>query len=319
MCTVHGINKWDLINYINEPVYPSKYLIKSGLEVRTKNCLKCGRDLELGIYKEIFIANCKCIKDNTNTMTLDKLQKVLTFDQSLLALELVNFERKKGLPNTINFWISKGFTDEQAQNKIGEVQKSRSLKSPASKKGAKGYSVRTIEYWVNKGFTQEEAKLKIKQIQTTNGLSYYKNKYGDKKGKKLFNERIHKWLNAAGNKNMVANRSKKSLELFEQLGIGNYGPNEKTIRGKNRVHRVDFIFNKKIIEFYGDYWHGNPKIYSNQAMIRNKKITDVWDHDLKKIQDLEAGGYSVMIIWETDYKANPKKILQKCKEFINEN
>jgi len=316
MCSLHGINKWELITHLNESVYPSKHLIKSGLELQTRNCLKCTKELELGIYKETFIANCTCIKDTT--MTLDKLQKVLTLEQSLLAIEMVTTQRKKGLPNTIDFWIHKGFTVEESQSKVKDVQKDRSLKSPASKKGARGYSLRTVEYWINKGLTQEEAKLKIKHLQTTNGLSYYKNKYGDEKGETLFNDRIHRWLNAQGNKNMVANRSKKSLELFEKIGIGYYGPNEKTVRGKQRVHRVDFMSDKKVIEFYGDYWHGNPKIFSNDAMIRSKKITDVWEHDRKKIHDLEENGYSVLIIWEADYKANPEEILQQCREFINE-
>ena len=55
----------------------------------------------------------------------------------------------------------------------------------------------------------------------------------------MFNDRMQRWLDSPGNKEMVANRSKKSIELFEQLGAGYYGANERTVRGREKVHRVD--------------------------------------------------------------------------------
>ena len=36
LCTLYGVNKWDLVDYTNELVYASRYLIKTGLEVKTK-------------------------------------------------------------------------------------------------------------------------------------------------------------------------------------------------------------------------------------------------------------------------------------------
>jgi len=317
LCTLHKVNKWDLIDHLNESVYSSRYLIKNGLEVLTRSCLNCGAGLNLGIYKESFIAKitCSCARDSTKLMTIDKLRTILSESQANLAITIVNGRKKTGLPNTLEFWLNKGLTTEQARQEIIKVQTTRSLKSPASKKGARGYSIRTVEYWIGRGFSLEDAIAKVKEVQITNGLAYYKNKYGDN-GEALFNARIEQWLNSVGNKNMIANRSKKSIELFEQIGMGEYGPNEKTVRGKQKVHRVDFLYGKKIIEFYGDYWHGNPMLYTTEAMIRKKKITDVWKHDAAKVKDLEVNGYSVMIVWEGDYKSSPPEILQKCKDFI---
>lgn len=319
LCTLHGINKWDLIEYLGEPVYKSRHLIKPGLELTTKNCLNCGSLLKIGIYKGTFIAttNCNCAKDHTNLMAKEKLLTVFSVEQADLALKLVNTKRKKGLPNTLDYWINKGLSLQEAERQITLIQQERSLKSPASKKGARGYSVRTKEYWIKMGFNENAAIEKVKEAQTTNGLEFYINKYGTR-GEEMFRLRIEKWLNSEGNKRMIRNRSKKSLELFEQIGIGSYGIDEKTVRGKLKVHRVDFIYKKKIIEFYGDYWHGNPKIYSMDSYIRKKKIVDVWGHDLLKIQDLEDKGYSVMIVWEMDYKTAPRDILQKCMDFIYE-
>jgi G:T-mismatch repair DNA endonuclease (very short patch repair protein) len=317
LCTLHQINKWDLLSYVKEPVYRSKYLIQPGLELQTRACLKCDTPLNLGIYKGTFIAGttCGCAKDDTNLMTLDKLLTTFSEEQATIIVTSVNNRRKKGLPNTINFWLDKGFTAEQACDKVSEIQKTRSTKSPATKKGVRGYSQRTVEYWLKQGYAIDQARQKVREVQTTNGLTYYTKKYGNQ-GVELFNSRINQWLNADGNKKMIQNRSKISLELFEQLGVGDYGINEKTVRGQQKVHRVDYVHSKKIIEFYGDYWHGNPAVYPDNAMIRKKKIIDVWMHDERKIKDLEANGYTVLVIWESEFKKYPVEVLQKCKDFI---
>jgi G:T-mismatch repair DNA endonuclease (very short patch repair protein) len=319
MCTLRNINKWSLIKYVGEPVYPSRYLIKPGLELRTRVCLKCNTELDLGIYKGTFTANCKCAADGSAIMTADKLSTILRPDQVAIAVSLVQGARKKGLPNTLEYWISRGVSREQAAINVHEVQRNRSLKSPAALKGARGYSPRTVEYWIDKkGLSLEEAIAKVKQTQTTNGLEFYENKYGPIIGLSKFNERMQKWLQSDGNRKMIANRSKIALSLFDQLGKGFYGNNEKTVRGKTSVHRVDFVLGKKIIEFYGDYWHGNPTLYSANSMIRNKKITDVWEHDLKKVQDLREKGYEVLIVWEHDYRTSPESVLSLCREHLNE-
>lgn len=319
LCTINNIDKWELIKLTNEPIYAGKHFIKEGLELKTNSCLKCDLKFNLGIYKENFIvkATCKCDKDGSNYITRSKLGRMFTEDQILMIMNEINFKKKKGLANTIEFWVNRGFAKEQAVLEVSKIQSNRSAKSPSSKKGARGYSVRTVEYWTKRGFSSEEAILQVKKAQVTNGLDFYIKKYGEEQGKILFNDRIEKWLNSAGNKNMIANRSKKSLALFEQIGKGFYGPNEKTVRGKSKVHRIDFIYNKKIIEFYGDYWHGNPKIYDKNSLIRKKKVIDVWEHDAKKVKDLEANGYKVLIVWENDYKLDPIKIFKKCKDFVD--
>lgn len=317
LCTLHQINKWDLLDHVKEPVYRSKHLIVPGLELKTRNCLKCGEALELRIYKGTFVVNptCECAKDGTNSLTLDKLMTNFSQEQAIAILALVSSQRKKGLPNTVDFWVNKGFTVEQACAKVSEIQKTRSARSPAAKRGARGYSIRTVEYWLNRGYSVDQARIKVRETQTKNGLEYYTKKYGDR-GADLFNQRMTRWLNSDGNKKMIQNRSKISLELFEQLGVGHYGDDEKTVRGKQKVHRVDYLNGKKIIEFYGDYWHGNPSVYPKDSMIRKKKIAEVWAHDARKVTDLEANGYDILIVWESEFKSHPVEILQKCKDFI---
>ena len=321
ICTLHSINKWDLIFETNEPVFPGKYYIKKAPPIANKNCLICNTEFSLGIYKNSFIAikDCDCGKDGTNLATVDKLLPFYDRSTCEKIISSVHASRKKGLPNTVDYWVNKGLSIEEAETQIKKVQKSRSSRSPSAQPGAIGYTNRSIEYWIKKGYSTEDAKLKLKESQVRNGLKYYIKKFGEKEGTIRYNLRIEKWLTSPNNIKLSKGRSKKSTELFEKIGVGFFGDFEKTVRGKTKVHRVDFLFDKKIIEFFGDYWHGNPIKYSPTDLIRKKLVSSIWEHDKNKIFDLTENGYDVLVIWENDYCNDPDKILKLCKNFVYEN
>jgi G:T-mismatch repair DNA endonuclease (very short patch repair protein) len=43
----------------------------------------------------------------------------------------------------------------------------------------------------------------------------------------------------------------------------------------------------------------------------------IWDRELKKIEWVENRNYNVLVVWESEYRRNPKQILQKCIDFLN--
>lgn len=321
LCTLNNINKWELIAQLNESIYPGKYYINKVQPITTNKCLLCSTEFDLCIYKNSFFVKkrCDCGNNGKTDITANKLLCYYNKDIAEEIVKNILNERKKGLKNCIEYWISNGYNEEESLQKIKEIQKSRSSRSPSSQKGAKGYTNRSIEFWLKKGFSEEEAKLKLSESQTTNGLNFYIKKYGENIGKEKYNKRIEQWLLSPNNKKMSCGRSKISIELFNKIGFGFYGKDEKTLRGKQKTHRVDFLYQKKVIEFFGDYWHGNPKKYKNDCFIRKTKIQDIWEHDKNKIEDIKNNGYEVLIIWESDYIENPELILKLCKEFLNEN
>jgi len=321
LCTLHNINKWELIDSLFEPVFPGKYFINKVPPVKIRQCRLCGIEFKLGIFKNNFIVTKQCIcgRDGTNNVTTQKLESYYEPNVCKEIINAVKQSRIKNLPNTINYWINLGYEHTTAQIKIKEVQTSRSRRSPSAQPGAKGYTNRSINFWIKKGYSLEDAKIKLKESQVRNGLPYYVKKYGEKLGTEKFNHRIQKWLESPNNKKMIQGRSKKSCQLFESLGVGFYGPDEKTVRGKTKVHRVDFLYNKKIIEFFGDYWHGNPIKFKKTDLIRKKLVFDIWAHDQYKIDDLCRAGYDVLKVWEFDYCNDSKNVLKLCKEFINDN
>lgn len=67
---------------------------------------------------------------------------------------------------------------------------------------------------------------------------------------------------------------------------------------------------KLIIEFNGDVFHANPKIYDNcdNPNPFNKTLTaeEIWEADNRKVNYALNNGYKIIIIWENVYKINTK-------------
>lgn len=59
-----------------------------------------------------------------------------------------------------------------------------------------------------------------------------------------------------------------------------------------------------IYEFYGDFWHGNPKIYDPQEENKAVKKTfgQLYKNTLKRERALKKAGYKLVFIWEDDWK-----------------
>ena len=61
-------------------------------------------------------------------------------------------------------WIKKGFSEEDAINKVSEIQKDRGDKGVKSKQNNPDYfEIWQIGYWLKKGFSEEESKLILKE------------------------------------------------------------------------------------------------------------------------------------------------------------
>ena len=98
--------------------------------------------------------------------------------------------------------------------------------------------------------------------------------------------------------------------------ILNFVPGSKEIiLGK---YAYDFMFENKIIEFNGDYWHTNPKIYDKNYVNKTTGLVakDIWKKDANKRKYAEKKGYKIYTVWESDYKNNPKDTINKCIKFL---
>jgi very-short-patch-repair endonuclease len=71
-------------------------------------------------------------------------------------------------------------------------------------------------------------------------------------------------------------------------------------------YTVDYVNKdtKHIIEINGDYWHCNPKHYPPDYYNHSIKMfaSEKWKYDEDRKKYLENLGYSVTVVWESEYK-----------------
>jgi very-short-patch-repair endonuclease len=250
----------------------------------------------------------------------------------------------KNLKNTKQYWISKGFNENEALSKISQIQKIRNEKAVKKlyslKKERKYFDSTSIEYWMNKGYSEEDAKEKRSERQKTFSKEKCIKKYGEKEGLKRWQERQNKWQNTLKNKPInekiaiekkrlkrngytVSKAEKKIINIIKKkYDIDLENQKVMLIFGKNKKYIYDFCLedHKKIIEYNGDFWHCNPEIYSPNYFnpVIHMQAKDKWRKDKKKIKFAEQNGYDVLVIWEKDFKYNENNTIEKIISFLNE-
>jgi very-short-patch-repair endonuclease len=188
----------------------------------------------------------------------------------------------------------------------------------------------------------KESKKLVSKRQQTFSLKTCIEKYGPEEGLVKFNERQVKWQKTLyKNGKLKSGYSEVSQELFFKLiedveiNESNYfifakKGGEFVLNDDNGFYRYDFtdLKNKKIIEYNGDDYHGNPNKYKADDFPNpfRKDLTakDIWDKDKSRIEQIQSFGYTVIIIWESEFNKSidktKKRILneiKKCENKIN--
>lgn len=84
-------------------------------------------------------------------------------------------------------------------------------------------------------------------------------------------------------------------------------------------YRVDELNKetKTVIEYFGSYWHADPRVYGEDHEIRDGLFAkDIWNRDRIKIDSLASLGYKVVIVWERDFLENPVGIIEGLANII---
>lgn len=199
-----------------------------------------------------------------------------------------------------------------------------------------------LDYYISRGYSEEEAGRLLHDRQRTFTLDKCIKKYGQELGKKVFADRQEKWQNTLKSKSaeeidrinraktkcsrFLRSYSKISQKLFNQLyekikhsftnvyfatlikdtptAYNNY---EYEVLTEDNYHKyyLDFYIedNNKIIEFDGDYWHGEK---------RGNLLRD----NLREAHLKRLGYTNIFHVKERDYNTNPDKVINDCLEFI---
>lgn len=112
--------------------------------------------------------------------------------------------------------------------------------------------------------------------------------------------------------------SKGQREIFELLENDGFLL-EQIVDG----FKVDIVNlkNKVIIEYYGDFWHANPRKFKPDDWIKliGMSAQEKWNSDRRRNFALRNLGYKIIIIWENEWLNDREKVFHKLKSFKDDN
>jgi len=108
-------------------------------------------------------------KINDFLMSLDRCFRPTQYYKKSLALFLNPSNTPGGSEMVVDYWVSRGWSEEQAKEKISKIQRER--------------SILCLEFWKARGFSDEDATMRISEIQ----------KYNANKSNAVYD--IEYWLN----------------------------------------------------------------------------------------------------------------------------
>ena len=181
-----------------------------------------------------------------------------------------------------------------------------------------------------KRYGQELGKQKwdayIERERYTTSKEYFIEKYGDIEGELKFNEFCKLRLNNVKYINLCSNICNEfTLQLSNYFTNNkiycNSLNNEYKVNNKYLTDYYDETLNI-VIEFYGDYWHFNPKFYNenDKIFINNKflSVKDKWLKDEERIKYIENYlNTKVIIVWENDYRKDKNICINNVLKEIN--
>lgn len=181
----------------------------------------------------------------------------------------------------------------------------------------------------------------------TNTKTYFIEKYGQTVGNKKYTELNHK-KGAANNPVHMASVMNITIDEAVDLIIARQNANgfilgsrlekEFTTGLESLIGKLDHstlsspfgkwstlldsyvIYDIKhqdcVIEFNGDYWHANPNIYTDTAIIRGRTALEIRNRDQQKLQTVIDMGFRTMTVWEYDYRLNKQETLERVVKWM---
>lgn len=163
----------------------------------------------------------------------------------------------------------------------------------------------------------------FKELQRQHAIEQFKNKEQHEIRSKMLTEmwqdgklipKTSKSINRSKLEIEFVSLLKEKLDEIQEGGCFRY----KDSNNKNRWLYPDAIYNNFVIEFNGDYWHANPNKYKENDIVHHKMMAkEIWEKDNNKIKLYNDLGYTVIIIWQSEYKQNKIEAVNKVIKLIS--
>nr|DAV25035.1 MAG TPA: DNA mismatch endonuclease [Caudoviricetes sp.] len=228
---------------------------------------------------------------------------------------------------SLKYFIEK-YGEEQGTKKYNDVSKSKavtlekSIERHGEEAGKKlfedyckkqAYSGNSLGYFIEK-YGEEQGTNEYKRVCEQKKLNKqnFIRKYGEVEG----NVRFEQWKSKINNRPKFA-YSQNSQQLFWKIfdllddNLKNdclfeeHG-GEYMVSVDDNIFFIDFAIPslKYAIEFYGNYYHANPKIYKKDYYFKNLHFTseNIWEKDAIRLDKIKSTNIfnDIIIIWESD-------------------
>lgn len=175
-----------------------------------------------------------------------------------------------------------------------------------------------LDKFGNEGYRIFVERCKNKQL----SLDRFTKKYGEVIGKEKWESYRKKYIESFQRRSPHSKKSQqfftKLREKLSNLTIYDSSNGEKFFVDKNgNFASVDFFIEEinLVIEYYGDFWHANPAIYSSDDKIHTSYTAkDIWERDANRLKIFNHT--KTIIVWELN--ANDDKINELVNLIENE-
>jgi hypothetical protein len=99
-------------------------------------------------------------------------------------------------------------------------------------------------------------------------------------------------------------QSNMEIKWIESLEIPTILYPHRLVDLKMQVDGYDPTTNT-VFEFYGDFWHGNPKVFNQERIhpLIKSSFKDIYKKTLKREDKILNAGYKLVTIWENDWNS----------------
>lgn len=231
---------------------------------------------------------------------------------------------------SVDYWIKKGMTYDEARQRVSEIQSKNAHKHHAKKPEYKSMTPNSVNYWIKKGYSEIEAE-ELRRPYVNKSLQSklkYIERYGHTLGLEKYedvrNRRVITLLSKYGTTVTNGYVSKESLKFFVRLykeirkhgierndiywGIGGSKEFAMHYNGKNYFYDFTIKSKKIIIEYNNTFWHPRlGTLWENQFV--DEEYAKSKDETKKSI--MENRGFNVIYVWNDD------DFTTKIEEIIN--
>lgn len=193
-------------------------------------------------------------------------------------------KRRKGSiyskDNTAEYWMEKCCLSYE--DALEKARQHKREKSPFS-----------VVHWIKKGLSEEAAREQAKKCHRAGGVA------ATKKCGLICTSNLERQIYAC----LVAD-----FPLLESQYVIN----------DIFVYDICLPDSKKIIEVNGTYWHADPRVYSENSLVRDVLVKKIWNRDKSKCSYAKHRGYDVLVVWELDFCKSKENTLKLIKEFLQQ-